>query len=113
MTEPTRPITPFATTPFTIDVGEDVIADLRARLHHTRWPDQLVDAAWEYGTDIVALKRLCTYWADKFDWPAAQARLNQWPQFTTTIDEQKVHFLHVRSTVADAMPLVITHGWPW
>ena len=99
-------------TPFTIDVRDDVITDLRDRLHRTRWPDQIDEAAWEYGTDRTALQRLCTYWADEFDWPAAQARLNRWPQFTTTIDGQNVHFLHARSPHAGALPLVITHGWP-
>ncbi len=99
-------------TPFTIDVRDDVITDLRDRLHKTRWPDQIDEAAWEYGTDRTALQRLCTYWADEFDWPAAQARLNRWPQFTTTIDGQNVHFLHARSPHAGALPLVITHGWP-
>ena len=99
-------------TPFTIDVADDVITDLRDRLHNTRWPDQIDDAAWEYGTDRAALQRLCTYWADEFDWSAAQARLNRWPQFTTTIDGQNVHFLHARSPHPGALPLVITHGWP-
>ena len=103
-------LAPF--TPFTIDVGVDVIADLRDRLHRTRWPDQLDGTEWVYGTDISALKRLCAYWADEFDWPAAQARLNRWPQLTTTIDGQNVHFVHARSPHPDALPLVVTHGWP-
>lgn len=99
-------------SPFTIDVSNSVITDLQQRLHHTRWPDQMPGVGWDYGAELTAVQRLCAYWADEYDWPAAQARLNTWPQFTTTIDDQNVHFIHASSPHADAMPLVVTHGWP-
>ena len=99
-------------TSFTIDVPETVLADLRERLHRTRWPDQMPGVGWDYGAELTAVQRLCAYWADEYNWTQAQARLNSWPQFTTEIDGQNLHFIHARSKHPDAMPLVVTHGWP-
>jgi epoxide hydrolase len=101
-----------AITPFRIDVPEEVLTDLRDRLRRTRWPDQIPGTEWVYGTDLTTLQDLCAYWADGFDWRAAEAELNQWPQFETGVDGLHVHFIHARSPHADAFPLVITHGWP-
>ncbi len=101
-----------AIQPFRIEVPQDVLDDLQARLARTRWPDQMDDTGWDYGTDLAYLKELCAYWQDGYDWRAQEAALNQWPQFTTEIDGQNVHFLHVRSKHEDALPLLITHGWP-
>lgn len=98
--------------PFRIDVPEDVLVDLRDRLARTRWPDQIPGSGWDYGTDMATLQQLCEHWRTSFDWRAAEARLNSFPQFTTTIDGQNIHFLHVRSPHEDALPLLITHGWP-
>jgi pimeloyl-ACP methyl ester carboxylesterase len=98
--------------PFRIEIGDDELADLRRRIHDTRWPDQIPESGWTYGTDLTYLKPLAQYWADGYDWRRAEAELNQHPQFVTTIQGQRVHFLHVRSPHEDALPLVLTHGWP-
>jgi pimeloyl-ACP methyl ester carboxylesterase len=99
-------------TPFRIAVSDDVLSDLRDRLVRTRWPDQIPGSEWNYGTDLATLQELCEYWRTSFDWRTAEAELNAWPQFTTTIDDINMHFVHARSPHADAFPLCITHGWP-
>lgn len=98
--------------PFTVSVPDAVLTDLRHRLERTRWPDQLPDAAWEYGTDLVYLRDLCAYWADGYDWRAAERRFNAWPNATTEVDGQQVHFIHARSSEPQALPLLVLHGWP-
>ena len=98
--------------PFRCDVPEDVLADLKARLGNTRFPDQLDGAGWDYGTERSYLEELCTYWRDSFDWRAAEARFNRFPQFTTEINGENVHCYHIRSPEPDALPLIITHGYP-
>ena len=98
--------------PFRIDVPQDDLDDLYRRLDHTRWPDQLPGVGWAYGVPRDYLTELVQYWRRGYDWRAAEARLNQWPQFTTTIDGANVHFAHIRSPEARATPLIITHGWP-
>ena len=100
------------TNPFTIDIGEDDLADLRNRLRNTRWPDQLPDTGWDYGCDLAWLKELAAWWADGFDWPSQQARLNRFNHLTTTIDSQRIHFIHQRSPHDHALPLLLSHGWP-
>jgi pimeloyl-ACP methyl ester carboxylesterase len=98
--------------PFKIEVPEAVLEDLRRRLAQTRWPDQVNDENWTYGTDLSYLKELCEYWKDRYDWRAREAELNRFSQFTTKIDDLNIHFIHVRSREPDALPLIITHGWP-
>ena len=98
--------------PFRIDVPQADLNELRDRLTRTRWPDALPGVGWEYGVPIDYLKELAEYWRSKYDWRKHEESLNQFPQFTTTIDGQNIHFLHVRSPEPDAMPLIITHGWP-
>jgi epoxide hydrolase len=98
--------------PFRIDVPEDDLVDLHERLDRTRWPDELPGAGWAYGIPLDYVKELAQYWRHEYDWRAAEARLNEWPQFTTTIDGANIHFAHIRSPEPDATPLVITHGWP-
>src|SRR5215468_1167004 len=97
---------------FEIRVPDAVLADLRERLARTRWPDALPGSGWSYGTDLAYLKELCAYWRDGFDWRAQEAKLNRFAQFTTAIDGETLHFVHQRSQVAGALPLVVTHGWP-
>lgn len=97
---------------FQIKIPQDRLDDLRHRLAQTRWPDELPGAGWEAGVPLDYLKDLADYWRTGYDWRAHEARLNEFPQFTTDIDGQNVHFLHVRSPEPGALPLIITHGWP-
>jgi pimeloyl-ACP methyl ester carboxylesterase len=98
--------------PFAIDIPSDQLADLRARLASTRWPDQLPGPDWQRGVPVSYLRTLADYWRTDFDWHAQQDRINAYPQFLTEIDGQRLHFLHVRSPRADATPLLLVHGWP-
>jgi pimeloyl-ACP methyl ester carboxylesterase len=98
--------------PFSIAVPDAELADLRERLARARLPDQIPGSGWDYGTDAAYLAELCAYWRDGFDWRRQEALLNGFDHFLTDIDGQRLHFIHQRSPVADATPLVITHGWP-
>ncbi|MEO8456279.1 MAG: epoxide hydrolase family protein [Chloroflexota bacterium] len=98
--------------PFRMDIPQADIDDLRERLARTRWPDEQPDAGWRYGAPLAYVKELAEYWRTQYDWRKHEARLNEFPQFTTTIDGTNVHFIHVRSPEPDALPLIITHGWP-
>jgi pimeloyl-ACP methyl ester carboxylesterase len=99
-------------TPFRIAVGDDVLTDLKSRLRKTRWPEaELVDD-WSQGTPLQWIQEICRYWTDDYDWRNREARLNRFAQFTTGIDGLDIHFVHVRSPHPEAMPLIITHGWP-
>jgi pimeloyl-ACP methyl ester carboxylesterase len=99
-------------TPFTIAIPEADLEDLRDRLARTRWPSELPGVGWSRGVPVDYLKELAEYWRTTYDWRAQEARLNEFPQFITTIDGQRVHFLHVPSAEPDALPLILTHGWP-
>lgn len=98
--------------PFRIDVPEGDLDDLHERLARTRWPMELRDVGWSRGVPVSYLRDLAEYWRTSFDWRTQEAALNAFPQFTTTIDGQPIHFLHVSSPEPDALPLVITHGFP-
>ncbi len=97
---------------FEISVDDEVLDDLRQRLERTRFPDQIDGAGWDYGTELGYLRELIEYWLTEYDWREQERRLNRFDQFTAQIDDQRVHFIHQRSKEPDAMPLVITHGWP-
>ncbi len=99
-------------TAFEISVDDEVLDDLRQRLERTRFPDQISGAGWDYGTELGYLRELIGYWLTEYDWRQQERRLNRFDQFTTEIDDLRVHFIHQRSKESDAMPLVITHGWP-
>ncbi|UOX86983.1 epoxide hydrolase [Amycolatopsis sp. FBCC-B4732] len=99
-------------TPFRIDVPQAALDDLRNRLANTRWPDQPADTGWRLGAPVDYVRELAEYWRTGFDWRAQEARLNAFPQFTTTIDGTNVHFLHVVSPEPSATPVLLTHGWP-
>ena len=99
-------------TPFTLDIPEATIADLYARLDNARWPEKETVDDWSQGTPLSALRELCAYWRDGYDWRACEERLNGLGQFVTQIDGLDIHFLHVRSSREDALPMVLTHGWP-
>jgi microsomal epoxide hydrolase len=107
-----HPTTPSQIRPARISVPEETLADLRARLRATRWPDELPGLAGRWGTRREYLKSLCASWADAYDWRQTEAKLNAWPQYETTIDGQNIHFLWVRSPEPDSTPLLMTHGWP-
>ena len=98
--------------PFRIEVSEADLRDLRQRLKQTRWPEPETVEDWSQGVPLAYLRELCRYWSEEYDWRATEARLNSLPQFRTVIDGLGIHFLHIRSPHAEALPLVITHGWP-
>lgn len=110
MTDPARPDTGIR--PFRIDIPQEELDDLNDRLDRTRWPRRLPGAGWSRGVPIGYLKDLTEYWRAAYDWRGHEADLNEFPQFTTGIDGQKIHFLHVRSPEPDALPIVLTHSWP-
>lgn len=98
--------------PFTVAVPQSALDDLHRRINNTRWPATETVADWSQGVPIAAMRDLCAYWADGYDWRRCEAALNAMPQFTTQIDGLSIHFLHVRSPRPDAVPLILTHGWP-
>jgi len=98
--------------PFQVQVPDEALADLRQRIANTKWPRrELVDDASQ-GVQLATMRKLADYWANSHDWRNVEARLNAWPQFVTEIDGVNIHFIHVRSKHSDAMPVIITHGWP-
>jgi pimeloyl-ACP methyl ester carboxylesterase len=98
--------------PFRIDIPQAQIDDLKERLANTRWSDESPGEGWSRGVPRDYLKGLAEYWQTKYDWRSHEAELNAYPQFTTNIDGQTLHFLHVRSPESDATPLMLIHGWP-
>ncbi len=101
-----------AIRPFQVNVPETELAELRRRIKGTRWPERetVVDAS--QGVQLATSQALASYWGTEYDWRKCEARLNAVPQFVTTIDGLDVHFIHVRSKNANALPVIITHGWP-
>jgi epoxide hydrolase len=97
---------------FRIEIADAQLRDLRERLGRTRWPDAETVEDWSQGVPLAYMQELTAYWADGYDWRATEARLNAVPQFRTELDGLGIHFLHVRSPHPDALPLIITHGWP-
>jgi pimeloyl-ACP methyl ester carboxylesterase len=101
------------TEPFTIDVSEEILDDLRARIRRTRWPDEVPGAGWDQGTELDYLRRTLEYWADGFDWRAREAELNSFAHFRMEIDGAAVHFVHERARGGGrGIPLLLQHGWP-
>jgi len=101
-----------AIVPFRINVPDATLKDLKERLARTRFPSEIDQSGWEYGTNLAYLRELVTYWRTQFDWRAQERKLNQLPQYKTTIDGIDIHFVHQRSSQTNAMPLVMIHGWP-
>jgi pimeloyl-ACP methyl ester carboxylesterase len=103
--------------PFTISIPDSSLSDLQTRLSLARFPDELDGAAWDYGAPLSDVERLTGHWKDHFNWREAEKKLNALPQYTTTIaaegfDPLRIHFIHARSTVNNAIPLLFVHGWP-
>ncbi|MBH5319567.1 epoxide hydrolase [Paenibacillus sp. GSMTC-2017] len=98
--------------PFNIDIPQVDLNYLKERLIRTRWTDEIVDAGWDYGTNLTFLRKLVNYWAHEFDWRAEEARLNSFPQYTTTIEGELIHFVHVRGEGSNPIPLLLANGWP-
>ena len=98
--------------PSRVDIPESALADLRERLARTRWPEAETVDDWSQGVPLAYLRELCEYWASGYDWRRAEARLNAFPQFRTEIDGLGIHLIHARSRHPDALPLVLTSGWP-
>jgi pimeloyl-ACP methyl ester carboxylesterase len=98
--------------PFRVDIDPAQIDDLRRRLRTTRWPEPETVDDWSQGVPLAYVRELCRYWAEEYDWWRCQAALNAVPQYRTDLDGLDIHFLHVRSPRPDALPLVMTHGWP-
>jgi len=98
--------------PFRVGVSDDKLAELRRRIAETRWPDKELVTDPSQGIQLAMLQELARYWSDEYDWRKLEAKLNALPQFVTEIDGLDIHFIHVRSPHLDAMPLIITHGWP-
>lgn len=99
-------------TPFKIDVSEAELDDLRRRIVSARWPEAETVDDWRQGVPLAVMQDLCRYWAEDYDWRRCEAALNSLPQFTTEIDGVPIHFIHVRSERDDAIPLILSHGWP-
>ncbi len=104
--------TTAAVTPFTLAIPDEVLADLHRRLDATRWPEQETVDDWSQGAPLAKVRALCEYWRHQYDWRRCERHLNALGQFRTEIDGLGIHFLHVRSPHPDALPLLITHGWP-
>ncbi|HZL74430.1 MAG TPA: epoxide hydrolase N-terminal domain-containing protein, partial [Propionibacteriaceae bacterium] len=92
---------------FTVSISDEAVTEVRSRLANTRWPEQLPGPAWQRGVPVDYLRRVAEYWASEFDWRAQEKRINAYPQFTTDVDGQRIHFLHVRSAVEGATPLLL------
>ena len=98
--------------PFQIDMPDEAIADLRRRIAATRWPTRELVADRSQGVQLATIQELARYWVADYDWRACEAKLNALPQFTTEVDGVDIHFIHVQSRHENALPLIITHGWP-
>jgi pimeloyl-ACP methyl ester carboxylesterase len=98
--------------PYSISISPFVIEDLRERLGRARWPDEISNSGWEYGTNMAFLKDLCTHWGHGFDWKEQEDHLNTFANFQTRIDEINLHFIHEKGKGTDAIPLLLIHGYP-
>lgn len=99
-------------TPFTIAIPDSELEDLKQRIGNTRWPNEEPCEGWAQGLPLAYARELADYWLNDYDWRRFESRAAQWPQFTTNIDGVDIHFIHLRSNHPDALPLIITHGWP-
>lgn len=99
--------------PFTVDISEERLADMRRRLRNTRWADDFGNSSWRYGVERGWLEEMVRYWAEEFDWRAQEVAINRFPQYRVSIDGVPIHFIHMRGKGKNPMPIILTHGWPW
>ena len=97
---------------FEINIGDQILLDLRSRLSEMRWPDEISDSGWTYGTNLSYLKELVEYWRTEFDWRSQEEMLNDYKHFKTNVNGLNVHFIHEKGKGTNNLPLIITHGWP-
>src|SRR5580765_2148648 len=112
MTERDAMLETAAIRPFRVDVPDADLEELRARIAATRWPEKEPVDDLSQGVQLATIQALARYWETEYDWRKCEARLNALPQFVTEIDGLDIHFIHVRSKHEDALPLIVTHGWP-
>lgn len=98
--------------PFTINVPDSVLTDLRERLERVRWPGEVPSSAWDYGANLTYMKELVEYWRTRYDWRTHERQINRWKHFRVTIDGQRIHYIHERGKGPKPFPLIVTHGWP-
>ena len=98
--------------PFKVSVPQSAIDDLKRRLTSTRWPERETVGDWSQGVPLLKAEALVAYWRDKYDWRRFEARINAFPQYRTQIDGVGIHFIHLRSPQQNALPIILTHGWP-
>ena len=101
-----------AIRPFHFTASKEALADMRKRIAATRWPEKETVTDASQGVQLATMQKLARYWATDYDWRKCEAKLKALPQFVTTIDGLDIHFIHVRSKNANALPIIITHGWP-
>src|SRR6266446_10900739 len=108
-----RRSTPMTKEPFAVAVPEDTLVDLRERLARTRWPDEIGNDNWQYGTNLAYLKELVTYWRTAYDWRQHERTMNTFHHYRVAIAGQPIHFIHEPGRGPKPLPLILTHGWPW
>src|ERR1700687_2478457 len=101
-----------ASRPFKVHYSDEELADLKRRIAATRWPDREIVTDQSQGVPLATVQKLARYWANDYDWRKCEAKLNALPQFVTTIDGVDIHFIHVKSKHPNALPMIVTHGWP-
>lgn len=107
-----QPSPPLSIEPFSVRVADEVLADLRARIRNTRWPDPAPGLAWEQGTDLAWLRQVLAWWAEEFDWRAQERQLNTFSHFRAELDGVRIHFIHQPARGGQGLPLILSHGWP-
>jgi pimeloyl-ACP methyl ester carboxylesterase len=98
--------------PFKVNISSQALDDLKVRLHNVRWPDEIKDSGWTYGTNLSYMKKLTDYWLNNFSWNKVEEEINAQPNFIATIDGYQIHFLHIKGKGKKSVPIIITHGWP-
>ena len=98
--------------PFVANISEEILDDLKNKIKNTRWPDEISNSNWSYGTSLSFMKKLSGHWLNSFDWREVEAEINTFPNFIATIDNHKIHFMHIKGKGEKSIPLIITHGWP-